>query len=59
MFDLEDLPRAGTHREVVACPMIYFAFSCDHSIVAGKGAMTFPVRVKEALEDSRRNMTNL
>ena len=31
--------------------MMYLALSYDHRVVDGKGAVTFLVRVKEALED--------
>ena len=33
--------------------------SYDHRIVDGKGAVTFLVRVKEALEDPRRLLMDL
>ena len=39
--------------EIVVRPMMYLALSYDHRIVDGKGAVTFLVRVKEALEDPR------
>jgi 2-oxoglutarate dehydrogenase E2 component (dihydrolipoamide succinyltransferase) len=32
-------------------PMMYLALSYDHRIVDGREAVTFLVRVKEALED--------
>jgi 2-oxoglutarate dehydrogenase E2 component (dihydrolipoamide succinyltransferase) len=35
-------------------PMMYLALSYDHRIVDGKEAVTFLVRVKEALEDPER-----
>jgi 2-oxoglutarate dehydrogenase E2 component (dihydrolipoamide succinyltransferase) len=35
-------------------PMMYLALSYDHRIVDGKEAVTFLVRVKEALEDPAR-----
>ena len=40
-------------------PMMYLALSYDHRIVDGKGAVTFLVRVKEALEDPRRLLIDL
>jgi 2-oxoglutarate dehydrogenase E2 component (dihydrolipoamide succinyltransferase) len=40
--------------EIVIRPMMYLALSYDHRIVDGKGAVTFLVRVKEALEDPAR-----
>ena len=45
--------------EIVARPMMYLALSYDHRIVDGKGAVTFLVRVKEALEDPRRLLMDL
>lgn len=40
--------------QVVVRPMMYLALSYDHRIVDGKEAVTFLVRVKEALEDPER-----
>ena len=45
--------------EIVARPMMYLALSYDHRIVDGKGAVTFLVRVKQALEDPRRLLMDL
>jgi 2-oxoglutarate dehydrogenase E2 component (dihydrolipoamide succinyltransferase) len=42
--------------EIKARPMMYLALSYDHRIVDGQGAVTFLVRVKEALEDPTRLM---
>jgi 2-oxoglutarate dehydrogenase E2 component (dihydrolipoamide succinyltransferase) len=44
---------------IVPRPMMYLALSYDHRIVDGKGAVTFLVRVKEALEDPRRLLMDL
>ena len=53
MHRIEDRPivRAG---QIVIRPMMYLALSYDHRIVDGKEAVTFLVRVKEALEDPNR-----
>jgi 2-oxoglutarate dehydrogenase E2 component (dihydrolipoamide succinyltransferase) len=40
-------------------PMMYLALSYDHRIVDGKEAVTFLVRVKQALEDPARLMLDL
>ncbi len=40
-------------------PMMYLALSYDHRIVDGKDAVTFLVRVKEALEDPARLVLDL
>ena len=45
--------------QIVARPMMYLALSYDHRIVDGKGAVTFLVLVKEALEDPRRLLMDL
>jgi 2-oxoglutarate dehydrogenase E2 component (dihydrolipoamide succinyltransferase) len=45
--------------QIVPRPMMYLALSYDHRVVDGKGAVTFLVRVKEALEDPRRLLMDL
>jgi 2-oxoglutarate dehydrogenase E2 component (dihydrolipoamide succinyltransferase) len=45
--------------QIVIRPMMYLALSDDHRVVDGKGAVTFLVRVKEALEDPRRLLVDL
>ena len=40
--------------KIEARPMMYLAMSYDHRIVDGKEAVSFLVRVKEAIEDPRR-----
>ena len=40
-------------------PMMYLALSYDHRIVDGREAVTFLVRVKEALEDPTRLMLDV
>jgi 2-oxoglutarate dehydrogenase E2 component (dihydrolipoamide succinyltransferase) len=40
-------------------PMMYLALSYDHRIVDGKEAVSFLVRVKEAVEDPRRMLLDL
>jgi 2-oxoglutarate dehydrogenase E2 component (dihydrolipoamide succinyltransferase) len=45
--------------QIVARPMMYLALSYDHRIVDGKEAVTFLVRVKEALEDPKRMILEL
>ncbi|MEM9584558.1 MAG: 2-oxoglutarate dehydrogenase complex dihydrolipoyllysine-residue succinyltransferase [Pseudomonadota bacterium] len=58
MHKIQDRPMA-IGGEVVVRPMMYLALSYDHRIVDGKGAVTFLVRVKEALEDPRRLLMDL
>ncbi len=45
--------------QIVARPMMYLALSYDHRIVDGKEAVTFLVRVKDALEDPARLVLDL
>lgn len=40
--------------DVVARPMMYLALSYDHRIIDGREAVTFLVRIKEAIEDPQR-----
>jgi 2-oxoglutarate dehydrogenase E2 component (dihydrolipoamide succinyltransferase) len=58
MHKIQDRPMA-IKGQVVIRPMMYLALSYDHRIVDGKGAVTFLVRVKEALEDPRRLLMDL
>ncbi|WP_099827218.1 2-oxoglutarate dehydrogenase complex dihydrolipoyllysine-residue succinyltransferase [Oceaniglobus indicus] len=58
MHKIQDRPMA-IDGQVVIRPMMYLALSYDHRIVDGKGAVTFLVRVKEALEDPRRLLMDL
>jgi 2-oxoglutarate dehydrogenase E2 component (dihydrolipoamide succinyltransferase) len=45
--------------QIVARPMMYLALSYDHRLVDGKEAVTFLVRVKEAIEDPKRLVLDL
>ncbi len=58
MHKIQDRPVA-INGQVVVRPMMYLALSYDHRVVDGKGAVTFLVRVKEALEDPRRLLMDL
>ena len=58
MHKIQDRPIA-VNGKVVIRPMMYLALSYDHRIVDGKGAVTFLVRVKEALEDPSRLLMDL
>ena len=53
MHAIQDRPvaRAG---QVVIRPMMYLALSYDHRLVDGKEAVTFLVKVKQAIEDPAR-----
>ena len=58
MHKIQDRP-VVVDGQIVIRPMMYLALSYDHRIVDGKGAVTFLVRVKEALEDPRRLLMDL
>ena len=45
--------------QVVIRPMMYIALSYDHRIIDGKEAVSFLVRVKDAVEDPRRLLLNI
>jgi 2-oxoglutarate dehydrogenase E2 component (dihydrolipoamide succinyltransferase) len=45
--------------QVVVRPMMYLALSYDHRLVDGREAVTFLVRVKEAIEDPTRLLIDL
>lgn len=55
---IEERPvvRAG---QIVARPMMYLALSYDHRIVDGREAVTFLVRIKEAIEDPTRLLLDM
>ena len=42
------------NHEIVIRPMMYLALSYDHRLIDGKEAVTFLVKVKEAIEDPTR-----
>ncbi len=53
MHSIQDRPVARD-GQVVIRPMMYLALSYDHRIVDGKEAVTFLVKVKQAIEDPAR-----
>jgi 2-oxoglutarate dehydrogenase E2 component (dihydrolipoamide succinyltransferase) len=58
MHRIEDRP-VVRNGAIVARPMMYLALSYDHRLVDGKEAVTFLVRVKEAIEDPKRLVLDL
>ena len=53
MHAINDRP-VGVNGQVVIRPMMYLALSYDHRLVDGKQAVTFLVKVKQAIEDPTR-----
>ena len=58
MHRIEDRPIAKD-GQVVIRPMMYLALSYDHRLIDGREAVTFLVRVKEAIEDPTRLLIDL
>jgi 2-oxoglutarate dehydrogenase E2 component (dihydrolipoamide succinyltransferase) len=58
MHRIEDRPVAKD-GQVVIRPMMYLALSYDHRLIDGREAVTFLVRVKEAIEDPTRLLIDL
>ena len=58
MHRIEERP-VVRNGAVVVRPMMYLALSYDHRIVDGREAVTFLVRVKEAIEDPQRLVLDL
>ena len=58
MHKIQDRP-VVVDGQIVIRPMMYLALSYDHRIVDGQGAVTFLVRVKEAIEDPQRLLLDI
>ena len=58
MHKIQDRP-VVVGGKVEVRPMMYLALSYDHRIVDGREAVTFLVRIKEALEDPARLMLDV
>ena len=58
MHKIQERPMV-VNGQIVARPMMYLALSYDHRIVDGQGAVTFLVKVKEAIEDPQRLLLEL
>ncbi|WP_028466116.1 2-oxoglutarate dehydrogenase complex dihydrolipoyllysine-residue succinyltransferase [Nisaea denitrificans] len=58
MHKIQDRPMV-VNGKVEVRPMMYLAMSYDHRIIDGREAVTFLVRVKDALEDPRRLLIDM
>ena len=58
MHRIEERP-VVKDAQIVARPMMYLALSYDHRLIDGREAVTFLVRVKEAVEDPTRLLIDL
>jgi 2-oxoglutarate dehydrogenase E2 component (dihydrolipoamide succinyltransferase) len=59
LHKIEKRPVVVASDKIEARPMMYVALSYDHRIVDGKEAVTFLVKVKEAIEDPQRILLGL
>jgi 2-oxoglutarate dehydrogenase E2 component (dihydrolipoamide succinyltransferase) len=58
MHSIQQRPMV-VNGEIVIRPMMYLALTYDHRLVDGKEAVTFLIKVKEALEDPARLLFNI
>ena len=58
MHRIEERP-VVSDGQIVARPMMYLALTYDHRLIDGREAVTFLVRVKEAIEDPTRLLIDL
>ncbi len=54
MHKIQERPMVMKDGTIKARPMMYLALSYDHRIIDGREAVTFLVRIKDALEDPSR-----
>ena len=56
---IEQRPVVMPDGSIEARPMMYLALSYDHRLIDGREAVTFLVRIKEAIEDPTRLLIDL
>lgn len=54
MHKIQQRPMVMPDGSIAARPMMYLALSYDHRIIDGRDAVTFLVKIKEAIEDPQR-----
>ncbi len=59
MHKIQQRPMVMPDGSIEARPMMYLALSYDHRIIDGREAVTFLVRIKEALEDPQRLLLDI
>lgn len=59
MHKIQQRPIVMADGTIAARPMMYLALSYDHRIIDGREAVTFLVRIKEAIEDPARLVLDL
>lgn len=59
MHKVQKRPMVMPDGSIAARPMMYIAMSYDHRIIDGREAVTFVVRIKEAIEDPQRLLLDI
>ena len=59
MHKIQQRPMVMKDGKIEARPMMYLAHSYDHRIIDGRDAVSFLVRVKEAIEDPQRLLLDI
>ncbi len=59
MHKIQQRPMAMPDGSMQVRPMMYLALSYDHRIIDGREAVTFLVRIKEAIEDPQRLLLDI
>lgn len=59
MHKIQQRPMVMPNGDIKARPMMYLALSYDHRIIDGREAVSFLVRVKDALEDPQRLLLDI
>jgi 2-oxoglutarate dehydrogenase E2 component (dihydrolipoamide succinyltransferase) len=59
MHKIQKRPMAMPDGSIEVRPMMYLALSYDHRIIDGKEAVTFLVKIKEAIEDPQRLLLDI
>ena len=59
MHKIQQRPMVMADGSIAARPMMYLALSYDHRIIDGREAVTFLVKIKDAIEDPQRLILDL
>nr|MDJ0610874.1 2-oxo acid dehydrogenase subunit E2 [Kiloniellales bacterium] len=59
LHKIQQRPMVVEDGKIEARPVMYLALSYDHRIIDGREAVTFLVRVKEAIEDPERLLLDM
>ena len=59
MHKIQQRPMVMADGSIEARPMMYLALSYDHRIIDGREAVTFLVRIREAIEDPQRLLLDI